>query len=295
VELRQLRYFVTVAEELHFGRAADRLGVVQPAVSQQLMRLERELGVNLLRRNSRRVSLTAEGARLLDLARGVLTSVDRVHEAADDLARGNAGVLRLGTIPGLGDRLPRALAVLGEIAPRIDLVLVDGTSSAHAVAVAEGKLTAALVRGEFEAPGVRARLLGEQAHSAVVPAGHPAAAGEVVRVEQLADLRLRLPPRTTDPALRDALHTRAKGGGVVLRLGRDVTSIEDVVLEIGASASMWTVLPDSLLDRVPRSQRHGVRAVVVRPLDPPLRLPVRLLVPDVDDSLGVRLLADAFG
>src|SRR5689334_6227400 len=85
MELRQLRYFVTVAEELHFGKAAERLGIVQPAVSQQVARLEREFGLLLLDRSSRHVRLTNDGERLLQEARAVLAAADRTAEVAAEL------------------------------------------------------------------------------------------------------------------------------------------------------------------------------------------------------------------
>ena len=123
VEIRQLRYFVAVAEELHFGRAAERLAVVQPAVSQQVGRLERELGVRLLERSSRRVALTGDGERLLAEARSALAAVERVRTVAGELAAGRGGTLRIGTSPGMGERVHRGVARMRANVPDLALVL----------------------------------------------------------------------------------------------------------------------------------------------------------------------------
>ena len=100
MEIRQLAYFVTVADELSFGRAAERLHIVQPAVSQQIRRLERELGVPLFDRSSRHVRLTAAGERLLPEARAVLAAAGRVRQVAADAAAGADGILRVAPARG---------------------------------------------------------------------------------------------------------------------------------------------------------------------------------------------------
>src|SRR5437879_5132297 len=125
VELRQLAYFVAVAEELNFGRAAQRLHIVQPAVSQQVSRLERELGVRLFDRTSRHVRLTAAGERLLPESRAALAAAATVRRIAADISAGADGVLRLGTSQGLGRHLDRVLERLRDAAPGLQVRLVD--------------------------------------------------------------------------------------------------------------------------------------------------------------------------
>src|SRR6185503_14284753 len=108
MELRQLRYFVTLAEELHFGRAAEREHIVQSALSQQVQRLERELGVRLLERSTHHVSLTAAGAVFLVEARQILAHVDRAAGVARR-AEGAAATLRVGIIDSSYDSMPQIL------------------------------------------------------------------------------------------------------------------------------------------------------------------------------------------
>jgi len=287
MEVRQLRYFVAVAEELHFGRAAERLGIVQPAVSQQIGRLERELGVRLLDRTPRRVALTGDGTRLLAEARAALAAVDRVREVADELAAGRAGVFRLGTSPGLGDRLRAGVGRLRACSPDLELRLVEGTLADHARGVRRGELDAALVRGTVDMPGVRATPLWAESLRVVLPRGHPAAAGPVA-VRDLADLRLRLPPRDADPALHVAVLGRCVAEGLDPARGRDVGSVEDAAIEIGAGDPAWTVV-------------HGDQSgpascgAMVRPFAPPLTVPGQLLLPETGAPECAAALAEAFG
>src|ERR1700756_5605583 len=131
MELRHLRYFVAVAEELHFRRAAERLHVAQPAVSEQVRKLEDELGVRLLHRTQRSVSLTDAGAAMLDEARMVLQQADRAVAAARDARESAAVRLRVGYLP---DSLPRsacAAAVREDDAERSDIALDRNHAQAH--------------------------------------------------------------------------------------------------------------------------------------------------------------------
>jgi DNA-binding transcriptional LysR family regulator len=147
VEIRQLVYFVTVAEELSFGRAAERLQIVQPAVSQQIRRLEREFGVPLFDRSSRHVRLTAAGERLLPEIRAVLAAVGRVSQTATDIAAGTDGMVRVGTSQGLGERLGHVLGQLRKTTPSLQVRLVSAPLAERISQVRSGKLDAAFVRG----------------------------------------------------------------------------------------------------------------------------------------------------
>jgi DNA-binding transcriptional LysR family regulator len=287
VELRQLRYFVTVAEELHFGRAAERLSVVQPAVSQQLARLERELGVRLLDRTSRRVALTGDGVRLLAEARATLAAADNVHRVAGELAAGLTGTLRLGTSPGMADRLHRGVAALRRLIPDLGLALVDGSPAAHVAAIRAGRLDLALVRGPAGGPGLRAVELWREPLHAVLPAAHPDAAAAALPVAALAGMVLRLPDRTAEPALHDTVLAAVHAAGVVPHLGRPVTSAQDAVVEIGASRDEVTIAYCGPGPLTP--------AVAVRPLDPALTVAGHLVAPASHADECLAAFGTAFG
>ena len=287
MEIRQLRYFVAVAEELHFGRAAQRLAVVQPAVSQQVGRLERELGVRLLDRSSRRVALTGDGHRLLTEARSALAAVDRVRSVAEELRAGRGATLRLGTSTGLGERVRRGVARMRGSTPGLALVLVDGTADMHAAALRAGELDMALVRGPLGTRGLRAVELWRDAVQVVLPASHPMAARPTVPVAALADLALRLPERAADPALHDAVLAACRAAGVTPSLGRPVRSVEDVVVEIALADSAATV--------VHSCGGPAPEGVAVRPLDPPVDTPGFLLLRADGPPDCLAALVAAFG
>jgi DNA-binding transcriptional LysR family regulator len=287
VEIRQLRYFVAVAEELHFGRAAERLSVVQPAVSQQVGRLERELGVRLLERSSRRVALTGDGERLLAEARAALAAVERVRSVAAELAAGRGVTFRVGTSSGLGERVRRGVARMRVNAPDLALVLVDGPAEAHSAALRAGELDIALVRGPVRARGLRAVELWRDPVHVVLPAGHPAAGKDVVPIDTLADLALRLPERAADPALHDTVLAACRAAGFTPSLGRPVRSVEDVIVEIGLAERDAAV--------VHGCGDGGPAGVAVRPLDPPVETPGYLLVRADGPPDCLAALVDAFG
>ena len=138
MELRHLRYFVAVAEELHFHRAATRLHISQAPLSQQIRALERELGVALLARNRRRVALTAAGEGFLEDARAILASVERATERARAIARGSQGTLSIGFVGSamFSPTLPTMLRAFRAEHPDVELVLRELQTMAQLTALA---------------------------------------------------------------------------------------------------------------------------------------------------------------
>jgi DNA-binding transcriptional LysR family regulator len=191
VELRHLQYFVTVAEERNFTRAAARLHVVQSGVSAAIKSLERELGAELLHRTSKHVALTDAGAALLPGARATLEAARDARDALDQARGGLRGTLRVGTMSSLGTLdLPALLGRYHRRYPEVILQTSVAPSGSQGLveALAEGRLDLAFVSVPGRAPvGVDWRELDSAPLDLVVPAGHRLAEADEVRIEMFAD------------------------------------------------------------------------------------------------------------
>lgn len=288
MELRALRYFVTVAEERHFGRAAERLHVAQPAVSQQIARLERELGTRLLDRTPRRVALTASGTRVLGAAREALAAADRVT-AAVRVPWGLGSTIRIGTTAGLTARLERGIDALRAQHPDSELVLADRPLADRLAALRRGELDLALARGRVYGQGLRVRPAWKEPMHAVLPAGHPLAGEETVHLSDLTGSTLRLSCQDSYPELHDAAAAALDAAGVQPVLGRPAGSALETVVEIGTSGSgSWALLPADLVDLA------GSRRVRSVPLDPPACLTGCVITADDDLPECVEMAVKAF-
>ena len=190
MELRHLRYFVAVAEELHFTRAAERLHIAQPPLSQQIRALEDELGVQLLLRTRRSVALTDAGAALLERARAMLAQAQALPEELRRIARGEAGELRIGftsTLP-LTKVLRDVVADHRRSHPDVALNLREMHSQLQFDSLRRGELDVGLVRYNERAPeGIRLRLLRRDPLRLVVPAGHRFARRKSVTIADCRD------------------------------------------------------------------------------------------------------------
>ncbi|MER7841980.1 LysR family transcriptional regulator [Streptomyces sp. NPDC096040] len=236
MELRQLTYFVAVAEELHFGRAADRLHIVQSAVSMQIRRLERELGAELFDRSPRRVRLTGAGERLLPEARAVLAAAEKARAAVAPQAG-----LRIGTSTGLGTHLDRVLAAFAHHAPDVPVELHSLPVAERLARVAGGRLDAAFVRAVEPVPGVRVHPLWPDPLVAALPTTHPLAGRPEIGVGELAGLPLALTERRNNPALVDLIVGACRDAGFEPLPGPSPGSLQDTLAGIGVRP-LWTVV-----------------------------------------------------
>jgi DNA-binding transcriptional LysR family regulator len=177
-ELSQIRCFVMVAEELHFGRAATRLHMTQPPLSRQVQLLEHQLGAPLLERNSRNVCLTSAGRCFLPEARQILRLTERATLAVRRAARGESGTVSIGYTAASGYSLmPAMIARCRQMLPDVELTLREMVTREQTEALALGQLDLALLRPGAPLEGFEARRVVREALVAALPAQHPLAHG----------------------------------------------------------------------------------------------------------------------
>jgi DNA-binding transcriptional LysR family regulator len=187
MEQRHLRYFVAVAEELHFGRAARRLGISQPPLSQQIQALERELGVDLFRRTGRRVELTHAGAVFLGRSRAILAAAQDAARAARRAAIGEIGQLTVGFIHAATfTLLPGILRRFRERLPNVELDLRELASGTQVDALAEGRLDLGFLRPPIVNAAVRTAVLLEEPLVVGMPHRHRLAGRPTIALRELA-------------------------------------------------------------------------------------------------------------
>ncbi|MDR3098269.1 MAG: LysR family transcriptional regulator [Paraburkholderia sp.] len=279
-DLRQLRYFVAVAEEQHFGRAAARLSMTQPPLSQAIRALEETLGVELFARTRRSVELTAVGADLLPEVRRLLAAAQALRPLAQSLARGEAGVLALAFVStadyGL---LPLLLREFGARHPRVRLQLAEATSDVQIDELVAGRIDAGLVIAPLPPrhagqlaylPVAREPLVVAMPAELSARTGDPGDSGDSgesaahgwcetpVSLAELADIPLVVFPRHLAPGFHDTIMDCYGAAGLAPRVGQEAIQMQTIVSLV--SAGMGIAL-------VPRSLRHLRRTgVVYRPL-----------------------------
>jgi DNA-binding transcriptional LysR family regulator len=262
MELRHLRYFVAVAEELHFRRAAERLHVAQPAVSEQVRKLEEELGVRLFDRTQRKVELTFAGGALLPEAYRVLRQAEAARLAARSASERPGGVLRIGYVPtALLTSIPRTVRRVVTSMPNLQATIEPGSGIELVDAVRAGDLDAAVVSLPVPTTGVRVTPLGEQRAVAVFAVGHEHAVKPCVSLEQIAPERIVVPPRDADRPFYDAVLAACSAARISPTLVEMPDGDVDRTLLAVASGAGMALLPECVSERYADA---GVRFV---PLD----------------------------
>ena len=258
VEIRQLRYFMAVAEELHFGRAAQRLHMSQPPLSVHVGRLEQEMGVALFERTTRRVTLTSAGKHLQARARLILDQIDTVRTEMNDYAEGLAGHLSAGFVSSANYTvLPGVVQLFRARRPQVTLSLVPLTSGEQFDRLREGTLDLGIVRDELPpvedgAAVVFTEVVFEERLVACLPVGHPLAGLDEVTAQELIDVPMISYPRSLMPGFVERV------SAVLATAGRRATVAEEVVhqetaLGFVAAGVGTSILPESVSQLVPPS------------------------------------------
>jgi DNA-binding transcriptional LysR family regulator len=258
MELRHLRSFVAVAEELHFGRAAARVHIVQPALSRQIRALEEEMGLRLFERDRRRVALTAGGAAFLEEARSVLRDVDRAVDTARRAARGEYGTLRIGYVPAVVyTGLPEIVRAFRKRLPGVDVRFRDMSPALQVEALLAERIDVGFVRGPVHEPALAATTVLEEPLVAALPSGHRLAGHASLELAILAAEPFVLQARSRGPESHDQILAICRSAGFSPRVVQEGSNID--VLSFVASGAGVAIVPTSL--RVIR--RAGI---VFRPL-----------------------------
>lgn len=264
MELRRLRYFVAVAEELNFRRAAERLHLAQPALSQQVRKLEVELGVQLLTRSRRGVALTAPGLVLLDEARRLLQDAEAAARATLDASEGAAGKLRVGhladAVPAI---LPQAIGRFASRHPGVE-VLPQTLPARQAVEdVRLGRLDVAVVGLPVPTDGLHVTPLGVEGTVAAITGRHLLSGRSSIPMSALAETQLILLPRTTNPAFYDGVLAACREAAIAPPLIEAAEPKVELALLMVAGGAGVALMPASA------AERYNLPGVVFRPIQPP--------------------------
>jgi DNA-binding transcriptional LysR family regulator len=260
MELRHLRSFVAVAEELHFGRAAERLHIAQSPLSQQIQRLERQVGVALFDRNRRKVELTEAGRAMLVHARETLAQADLAANAARGAAAGQAGELRVGFLASAAMALlPSIVPPWRAAAPAATVEFVEGTTREQLVGVRDRRLDVAFVRPPERDDDLVIDVVWGEPIVAVVPAGGPLAARKSLQLSDLRDEPFVLFPRESAPGLHDHLVERCSEAGFAPAVAYECSAMPTAVAVVAAGLGV-SLVPQSI-------SSLALQGVAYRPLD----------------------------
>jgi DNA-binding transcriptional LysR family regulator len=260
VELRHLRYFVAVAEERHFGRAAARLHIAQAPLSQQIRRLEAELGEPLLYRTTRRVELAPAGEILLERGREILAAVDSAIDDARRAAHGEVGRLAIGFVGSVTYAiLPSLAAALRLELPRVTLDLRgELLTPAQVAGLLNGTLDLGLLRPPVRERDLNTELLRSEPLVVVLPKSHPLAEAEAVPLELLKDEPFVTYPSHFRSVLHDAVEDACAAHGFKPKAVHEVAETATLVSFVAAGLGV-SLVPASVLNMT-------VRGAIYRPL-----------------------------
>ncbi|MFB7917224.1 LysR substrate-binding domain-containing protein [Streptomyces sp. NPDC056061] len=286
MELRHLRYFVAVAETRHFGKAAEQLHMAQPPLSQAIRRLENELGVELLRRTTRQVSLTGAGEVFRTDAERILKAVDEAVERVGRFASGAEGVLRIGLTGSASYRqLPSLARLVKREMPQVILeVHTEMLTPAQEAGLIERRLDIGVLRPPIRQEGIAHRSLAAETLVVAVPERHWLAGADTVRVEQLRHEDFVMYGATLGSVVDDAVVRSCLAAGFYPKRAYEVTETSAALALVAAGLGI-AVLPDSIRS----APREGV---LCRDIEDALSIPLSLAWREDDESPLLRNLLE---
>lgn len=248
MELRYLRYFVAVAQTRNFTRAAEMLGISQPPLSQQILRLEREIGTPLLRRLTRGVELTEAGEAFYQDACQILDLTGHALEKAKGIARGVTGKLSLGFASSVAfhQDIFRLLHTFQQQFPAVTLLPREASMSTLMQDLQEGLLDAAFVRLPCEtSKAFHLKLIASEAMRIVLPASHPLSGQKEIRLTQLSDTPMVMFPREVAPSLYESIISACVRAGFQPQTGPQAPQISSAIGMVAAGFG-FALVPESL-------------------------------------------------
>ena len=284
MELRHLRYFVAVAEELHFTRAAERLGIKQPPLSLQIRQLEQEIGTPLFHRLTRGVELTEAGTLLLDDAHRILDQVERTKTSIQTRARGETGRIHVGFAGAtyFQPLVPDIIRSYRETYPGV-VLSPEQSNTPHLIAgLLSGAIDVAFVRPPLsDGEGLAVQPLVEEHMRIVLPAAHPRADSRSMPLSALAQETLILFPRRIGPGLHDSIIASCQRAGFSPALGQDAPQISSIVHLVAAGFGV-SIVPQSI------EQIHAEGVAYLRIDGDEPRAPIGLAYRKEEHSMAVR-------
>jgi DNA-binding transcriptional LysR family regulator len=270
MELRHLRYFIAVAEELNFTRAARKVGIGQPPLSNQIRDLENEIGAPLFRRLSNGAELTEAGGAFLPEARAILLQAEQAKQSAIRAARGQSGRLRVGFTSSavFNPVVPAIVNAFREKYAAVEFNLEEAPTTQLLERLDGEELDAVFIRsGSGDVPQVRCQLLAEDPMVIVLPVKHPLSGAQTLRLDALARESFVLFPREAGAGFFDDIMAACRRAGFEPQLGQSAPQITSIASLIAVGLGVSIVPADMAMINVP-----GVRYIAIAGEAPTARL-----------------------
>ncbi|MGH9839710.1 MAG: LysR substrate-binding domain-containing protein [Blastocatellia bacterium] len=246
MELRHLRYFIAVAEELHFGRAAERLHIAQPPLSFQIRQLEEEIGVRLFERTKRRVELTAAGEIFLREAHKTMAQLEQAVSAAQRASRGEVGHLVIGFIQSATiNVLPGILQTFRDRFPEVDIKLREATPTQVHNDLVDGQIHIGFLRPPINHDALECEIVLSEPLLVALPKAHPLARQKKLALKSLAGERFILFPRAASPGFYDQLVSICREAGFSPVIGQEAVQMQ-TILGLVAGGMGVALIPASI-------------------------------------------------